>query len=70
LSGDSKANGLAAEVTITSVQVLGAMVRLYGRAHDVAIKADMVNKPGAPHFQIGDKAEIHIAQEAIAEMQE
>jgi hypothetical protein len=46
------------------------MVRLYTRAQDVTIKADMVNKPGAPSFHIGDKAEIHIAQSAIAEMKE
>ncbi|MGE0237743.1 MAG: ABC transporter ATP-binding protein [Parvibaculaceae bacterium] len=63
-------NGLAAEVTVTAVQVLGAMVRLYTRGADVTIKADMVNKPGAPQFQIGDKARIHIARDAIAEMKE
>ncbi|WP_162919007.1 ABC transporter ATP-binding protein [Taklimakanibacter deserti] len=66
----SKANGLAAEVTVTAVQVLGAMVRLYTSAQDVTIKADMVNKPDAPRFHIGDKAEIHIAKSAIAEMKE
>jgi putative spermidine/putrescine transport system ATP-binding protein len=67
---DSTLNGLVAEVTVTAVQVLGAMVRLYTRAQDITIKADMVNKPGALSFRIGDKAEIHIAQDAIAEMKE
>ena len=46
------------------------MVRLYTKAEDITIKADMVNKPGAPQFRIGDKAEIHIARDAIAEMKE
>jgi putative spermidine/putrescine transport system ATP-binding protein len=64
------ANGVATEVTVTAVQVLGAMVRLYTRAQDITIKADLVNKPGAPKFHIGDKAEIHIARDAIAEMKE
>jgi putative spermidine/putrescine transport system ATP-binding protein len=63
-------NGHAAEVTVTAVQVLGAMVRLFTRSGDITIKADMVNKPGAENFHIGDKAEIHIDQSAIAEMKE
>jgi putative spermidine/putrescine transport system ATP-binding protein len=63
-------NGHAAEVTVTAVQVLGAMVRLFTRAGDITIKADMINKPGAESFHIGDKALIHIDQSAIAEMKE
>ena len=68
----SSANGGAAEteVTVTAVQVLGAMVRHYTRAQDVTIKVDLLNKPDQRLFQIGEKARISIARNAIAEMNE
>ncbi|MFZ5673960.1 MAG: ABC transporter ATP-binding protein [Pseudomonadota bacterium] len=68
----SSVNGAAAEteVMVTAVQVLGAMVRHYTRAQDVTIKVDLLNKPDQRLFQIGEKARISIARNAIAEMNE
>jgi putative spermidine/putrescine transport system ATP-binding protein len=65
-------NGTAVEteVTVTAVQILGAMVRHYTRAQDVTIKVDLLNKPDQRLFQIGEKARISIAKNAIAEMNE
>jgi putative spermidine/putrescine transport system ATP-binding protein len=65
-------NGTAVEteVTVTAVQILGAMVRHYTRAQDVTIKVDLLNKPDQRLFQIGEKARISIARNAIAEMNE
>ncbi len=67
-----KANGKAVEtdVTVMAVQVLGAMVRHYTKAGDVTIKVDLLNKPDARLFKIGDKARLTIARNAIAEMSE
>jgi putative spermidine/putrescine transport system ATP-binding protein len=70
-AGAKHANGsLATEVTVTAVQVLGAMVRHFTRSGDITLKVDALNKPGAPSFHIGEKCEIHIARSAIAEMTE
>ncbi|QIG48974.1 ABC transporter ATP-binding protein [Nordella sp. HKS 07] len=68
----ASANGgiVETEVTVTAVQVLGAMVRHYTRAQDVTIKVDLLNKPGQRLFKIGEKARISIAKNAIAEMNE
>jgi putative spermidine/putrescine transport system ATP-binding protein len=68
----SAINGTAVEteVTVTAVQILGAMVRHYTRAQDVTIKVDLLNKPDQRLFQIGEKARISIARNAIAEMSE
>lgn len=68
--GQDGTPGIAAEVTVTAVQVLGAMVRHYTRAGPQTIKVDVLNKPGARLFRIGDKAEIRIPRNAIAEMSE
>ena len=69
-TASARADGYAAEVTVTAVQVLGAMVRHYTRAGSQTIKVDVLNKPDARLFHIGDKAEIFIAKNAIAEMSE
>ncbi|MBK1870796.1 ABC transporter ATP-binding protein [Aestuariivirga sp. YIM B02566] len=68
----ASANGGAVEteVTVMAVQILGAMVRHYTRAQDVMIKVDLLNKPDQRLFQIGEKARISIARNAIAEMNE
>ncbi len=65
-----KAKGVGTQVTVMAVQVLGAMVRHFTRAGDIAIKVDVLNKPGTRSFRIGDKAQIFIAKSAIAEMSE
>jgi putative spermidine/putrescine transport system ATP-binding protein len=66
----AKGKGYEAAVTVMAVQVLGAMVRHYTKAGDVAIKVDLLNKPGATLLRIGDKARNFIAKNAIAEMSE
>ena len=62
--------GVGTSVTVIAVQVLGAMVRHFTRSGDVAIKVDVLNKPGYRSFKIGDEARIFIAKSAIAEMSE
>ncbi len=60
--------GVRAEVTIGSVQALGAMVRYFVRAGQTSIKVDVLNKAGQQRFQPGQKALIHIAKDSITEM--
>ncbi len=59
---------MQAEVTIKSVQVLGAMVRHFVHAGQTTIKVDALNKVGRQTFQPGDKALICIPDNAISEM--
>ena len=63
-----KSKEIQAEVTIKSVQVLGAMVRHFVRIDQTTIKVDALNKEGRPVFQPGDKALISIPGSAISEM--
>lgn len=66
---EKKDHGVYGQVTITAVQVLGAMVRHYTCCGDVAIKVDILNKPGFHPFHAGDQADIFVSSHAIAEMQ-
>ena len=59
---------MQAEITIKSVQVLGAMVRHFVHAGETTIKVDVLNKMGRQIFQPGDKAQIQIANDSITEM--
>ena len=63
-----KSKDMQAEVTIKSVQVLGAMVRHFVRIDQTTIKVDALNKVGRQIFQPGDKALICIPGNAISEM--
>jgi len=59
---------MQAEVSIKSVQVLGAMVRHFVSVGQTTIKVDALNKVGRQAFQPGDKALIRIPDNAISEM--
>ncbi len=63
-----KSKDMQAEVTIKSVQVLGAMVRHFVRIDQTTIKVDALNKMGRQTFQPGDKALISIPGNAISEI--
>ena len=63
-----KSKDMQAEVTIKSVQVLGAMVRHFVRIDQTTIKVDALNKVGRQTFQPGDKALISIPENSISEM--
>ena len=63
-----KSQDMQTEVTIKSVQVLGAMVRHFVHVGQTTIKVDALNKVGRQTFQPGDKALICIPGNAISEM--
>lgn len=65
-----KDEGPVLKGTVSSVQVLVAILRHYVRCGDLLVKVDVLNTPGAEKFVVGDKVSLRIPKHAISEMRQ